>query len=157
MLCHGGPGLYDYLEPVADMIDDFATVHRYDQRGCGRSQDKPPYDIATFVADLDAFRAHWGCDSWTVMGHSWGAELALMYALRHPEHVSRLVYLSGTGIDPAWHAEYRRNRAGQAEHPATASVSGASMKRRATASETEFARINDERSALLARDRHIST
>ena len=110
VLCHGGPGIYDYLEPVAAMIDDLATVHRYDQRGCGRSEDSPPYDIATFVADLDALRAHWGYRSWAVIGHSWGATLALMYAIRHPKRVSRLVYLSGTGIDPAWHGEYRRNR-----------------------------------------------
>ena len=34
--CHGGPGLWDYLEPVAAMLDDLATVHRYDQRSCGR-------------------------------------------------------------------------------------------------------------------------
>ena len=76
VLCHGGPGIYDYLEPVAAMIHDLATVHRYDQRGCGRSQDEPPCDVATFVADLDALRAHGGYESWTVIGHSWGAFLA---------------------------------------------------------------------------------
>ena len=154
VLCHGGPGLYDYLEPVAAMIDDFATVHRYDQRGCGRSQDKPPYDIATFVADLDAFRAHWGYDSWTVMGHSWGAELALMYALRHRERVGRLVYLSGTGVDPAWHAEYRRNRAAKLS-PGDRERLRRLDERRAIASEIDLARINDERSALLARTEYF--
>ena len=126
VLCHGGPGIYDYLEPVAAMIDDLATIHRYDQRGCGRSQDTPPNDIATFVADLDALRAHWGYGSWTVIGHSWGAELALMYAIRHPDRVSRLAYISGTGIDPAWHAQYRREPRGISCHPSTASAFGAS-------------------------------
>lgn len=38
--CHGGPGLWDYLEPVAAMVDDLATVYRYDQRSCGRSSFK---------------------------------------------------------------------------------------------------------------------
>ncbi len=136
------------------MIDDLATVHRYDQRGCGRSQDAPPYDIATFVADLDALRAHWGCDSWTVMGHSWGAELALMYALRHPKRVGRLVYLSGTGIDPAWHAEYRRNRAAKLS-PGDRERLRRLDERRAIASEIDLARINDERSALLARTEYF--
>jgi proline iminopeptidase len=35
--CHGGPGLWDYLAPVAEMVDDLMTVYRYDQRACGRS------------------------------------------------------------------------------------------------------------------------
>lgn len=70
VLCHGGPGIYDYLEPVAAMIDDLATVHRYDQRGCGRSEDGSAHDLATFGDDLDAIRRHWGYESWTVIGHS---------------------------------------------------------------------------------------
>lgn len=48
-LCHGGQGIYDYLGPVAAMIDDVAAVRRYDQRGCGRSDDVGPYDVRTFV------------------------------------------------------------------------------------------------------------
>ena len=154
VICHGGPGLYDYLEPVAAMVDDLATVHRYDQRGCGRSEDAPPYDIATFVADLEALRRHWGYDSWTVMGHSWGADLALIYALRHQERVTRLVYLSGTGIDPAWHAEYRRNRAAKLS-PGDRERLRRLDERRAIASETDLARINHERSALLARTEYF--
>ncbi len=150
VLCHGGPGIYDYLEPVAAMIDDLVTVHRYDQRGCGRSENEPPYDITTFVADLDALRAHWGYGSWTVIGHSWGATLALMYAIRRPERVSRLVYLSGTGIDPAWHGEYRRNREAKLS-PIDRERLRRLNERRRTASATELARINHERSALLAR------
>ncbi len=49
VLCHGGPGIYDHLGPVAAMIEDGATVHRYDQRGCGRSEDLGPCDVRTFV------------------------------------------------------------------------------------------------------------
>jgi proline iminopeptidase len=52
VLCHGGPGLWDYLAPVARMLDDSSTVYRYDQRACGRSSGGPPYDVATAVADL---------------------------------------------------------------------------------------------------------
>lgn len=110
VLCHGGPGSYDYLEPVAAMIDGMATVHRYDQRGCGRTESRGPWDVRTFVDDLDALRAHWGHGSWTLVGHSWGAMLVLLYAIRHPRRARGLVLISGTGIDPAWHADYRRNR-----------------------------------------------
>ena len=73
-------------------------------------QDLGPYDVTTFVDDLDALRAYWGYEAWTIIGHSWGAHLALLYAIQYPERTARLVYMSGTGIDPAWHQEYRRNR-----------------------------------------------
>lgn len=119
VLCHGGPGLWDYLEPVAAMVEDLATVYRFDQRACGRSSGVPPFDVASAVADLDALRAHWGLTRWIVGGHSWGASLALAYGLAHPERTSGLIYLAGTGVDPAWHAEYRAAQAARlnlAEH-----------------------------------------
>lgn len=108
--CHGGPGLWDYLAPVAEMVDDLMTVYRYDQRACGRSTGGPPYDVATAVADLDALRDHWNLPQWIVLGHSWGAQLSLAYCLAHPSRVRALIYLCGTGIDASWHEEYRRNR-----------------------------------------------
>jgi proline iminopeptidase len=33
---HGGPGMWDYLGPVAEMVEDLITTHRFHQRGCGR-------------------------------------------------------------------------------------------------------------------------
>lgn len=110
ILCHGGPGGYDDMESLAAGLSDLATVHRYDQRGCGRSDRTPPYTVATYLADLEALREHWGYRSWVVAGHSWGAGLALAYALAYPDRVDGLVYISGTGLGSAWHAEYRVNR-----------------------------------------------
>ena len=148
VLCHGGPGLYDYLEPVADMVDGLATVHRYDQRGCGRSEDRPPYEVATFVEDLDALREHWGHETWTVIGHSWGATLALVYAIQYPNRTQRLVYMSGTGIDPAWHQEYRRNREAKLT-PAERNRLRDLEHLRTTATGPDLDAINAERAALL--------
>ncbi|GAB3839595.1 alpha/beta fold hydrolase [Dactylosporangium cerinum] len=37
VMVHGGPGVPDYLAPVAGIIDDLCLVHRYDQRGTGGS------------------------------------------------------------------------------------------------------------------------
>ncbi|WP_344491237.1 alpha/beta hydrolase [Streptomyces enissocaesilis] len=111
VLCHGGPGLWDTLEDVAALLADRTAVYRWDQRGCGRSERRGPYSVAGSVADLDAVRRHFGLESVTLLGHSWGARLALHYALAHPERVTRLVYVSGTGIGPdsAWHPEFASN------------------------------------------------
>lgn len=150
VLCHGGPGIYDYLGSVAAMIDDVATVHRYDQRGCGRSEDLGPYDVTTFVDDLDALRACWGYEAWTVIGHSWGATLALLYAICYPERTERLVYLSGTGIDPAWHQEYRRNREAKLP-PAERERFRLLNEARLTSTGAELERIKEEETSLLGR------
>ena len=108
-LLHGGPGIWDYFDELAVMIDDLVEVCRYDQRGSGRSDGGPPYDVATFVADLDALRVHWGHERWILAGHSWGAGLALAYAVQHPKRVQALIYLDGTGVIEDWHDEYHAN------------------------------------------------
>ena len=110
VLCHGGPGGYDYLAPVADMISDLCQVIRYDQRGSGRSQPIGPYDVSTFVDDLEGLRKHFDFERWIVGGHSWGAGLALAYAVRFPARTTAVIHISGTGIDAQWHAEYSKNR-----------------------------------------------
>ncbi|MEV4571822.1 alpha/beta hydrolase [Nonomuraea jabiensis] len=109
VFCHGGPGLWDTLEDVAGLLSGVAAVHRWDQRGCGRSQRLGPYSTARTVADLDAVRRHFGLETMVLLGHSWGAQLALRYALDHPDRVRGLIYVSGTGIDPSdtWREEYR--------------------------------------------------
>ncbi|MFC1402120.1 MULTISPECIES: alpha/beta fold hydrolase [Streptacidiphilus] len=111
VFCHGGPGLWDFLGDLAELLADRAAVHRWDQRGCGRSQRCGPYSVARSVADLEAVRRHFGLDRMALLGHSYGSHLALQYALDHPERVSSLVYLSGTGIDSrdTWRSTYQQN------------------------------------------------
>ncbi|MBP1991518.1 alpha/beta fold hydrolase [Paenibacillus eucommiae] len=110
VLLHGGPGAYDYLEPIADMLDNRYKVIRYEQRGSWRSEKKGPYDVETFIDDLEHLRLHLGIDKWVVCGHSWGASVGLAYTVRYNCQVKALIYISGTGINPAWHIDYRINR-----------------------------------------------
>jgi proline iminopeptidase len=99
VLVHGGPGWWDTLDDLAVLIADLGTVHQWDQRGAGRSDRRGPYTIARFVADLDAVRHQTGHARITLVGHSWGAGLALQYCLAHPDRVDRLIYVSGVGLD----------------------------------------------------------
>ncbi|MBK3566617.1 alpha/beta fold hydrolase [Streptomyces sp. MBT62] len=112
VLCHGGPGLWDMSEDVAGMLDSRTTVVRWDQRGCGRSEPcAGPWTTGRFVADLDAVRRHFALERPVLLGHSWGASLALSYALAHPDRVAALIYVSGTGIGPDadWHGAFEEN------------------------------------------------
>ncbi|WP_026734094.1 alpha/beta fold hydrolase [Fischerella sp. PCC 9605] len=120
VLISGGPGCCDYLEPVASLIDDVVHTIRFDARGCGRSSLTPPYDLQTAIADLDELRKMLDFEQWVVLGHSWGANVALAYALTHPICTSGVIYLSGRGLqnDQDWKDAYRRRRdAGEDQTP----------------------------------------
>lgn len=109
MLLHGGPGLWDHLEPVASMLAPDALVHRFDQRGCGCSEDSSEQTIGRYLADIESLRTHWGHRQWVVIGHSFGASLAPTYAVAHPERIAGLGYLSGVGVGD-WRTPYRAER-----------------------------------------------
>ena len=111
LLCSGGPGCCDYLKPVADMLDDKFRVIRFEQRGCGRSTADGKYDLATTVEDLERVRQYYGIERWIVGGHSWGANLALVYALTYPDKVQALLYIAGPGIhdNRNWSEEFHRS------------------------------------------------
>jgi proline iminopeptidase len=103
LLCHGGPGLWDYLGGLSSRLCDDFRVHRWDQRGCGRSESAADYGIERAVQDVQDLHAALGVDGkWVVVGHSWGAYLALLTAVAHPETTAALVYISGNGTPECW-------------------------------------------------------
>jgi proline iminopeptidase len=112
VLCHGGPGLWDYLAPLAALLDDTFTVIRFDQRGCGRSTDRGGgrFTIEQALDDLDQVRAALRVDHWGVVGHSWGAELALRYAAHFPDRVTGVVYVAGVGAGDGFRDGYVAER-----------------------------------------------
>jgi proline iminopeptidase len=95
VVLHGGPGFtHEYL---ADDLLPFADARRvihYDQRGSGRStlvSGAEALDAHRFADDLEAVRVHFGLQRLTLLGHSWGAAVAALYAMHHPQRVERLV------------------------------------------------------------------
>ena len=67
------------------------------------------------VADLEAVRTAIGVDEWLVLGHSWGSDLAVRYAVEHPEAVSGVVGVAGRGPqrDRHWSERYEAGRASE--------------------------------------------
>lgn len=98
IVLHGGPDFdHGYLLPGLDRLGDVLQLIYYDQRGRGRSAESvQPADVtlASDVEDLDRVRQHFRLDAPVLLGHSWGAVLALEYALRHPTRVSRLILMN---------------------------------------------------------------
>ncbi|WOB07524.1 alpha/beta fold hydrolase [Piscinibacter gummiphilus] len=68
------------------------TYHRYDQRGCGLSDRSfAGLSLDVWVSDLEAVVDHLGLERFPLIGMSQGGAVAISYAHRHPERVSRLV------------------------------------------------------------------
>lgn len=113
----GGPGCVQYLER-----DEIAVPGRRcwypEPRGVGRSQGGP-HDMARAVADLEAVRRAVGVASWMVVGHSWGSDLAVHYALEQPEAVTGVVGVAGRGAqrDRTWSEAYEAAKAREPDVP----------------------------------------
>lgn len=105
VLLHGGPGSSSfYMKPFEDLGIDRQVV-RYDQLGGGKSDkitDTTLFTIDHFVAELDSLRSALGVSKWHLVGHSWGAILAVEYYRIHPEHVVSLSLCSPALDLPAW-------------------------------------------------------
>jgi proline iminopeptidase len=94
LVLHGGPGggcspaMRRYFDP---------SVYRvvlFDQRGCGRSRPHASVIQNTtwhLIRDIETIRKALGIDRFILFGGSWGATLALAYAISHPERVAHMV------------------------------------------------------------------
>ena len=114
IVLHGGPDFDSaYLLPELDRLSDEFHLVYYDQRGRGRSADHvKPEDVTleSEMADIDEVREHFHLDKVVLLGHSWGAVLALEYALRHSERVSRLVLMDPAPASTADINRFRKER-----------------------------------------------
>jgi pimeloyl-ACP methyl ester carboxylesterase len=100
VLLHGLASSAHTWDALAPLLAPTFRVVALDERGHGESA-KPDtgYDLATFVADLagvlEALRPSLGDERPIVIGHSWGAHVALAYAATFPQALSHLVLVDG--------------------------------------------------------------
>ena len=100
VLLHGNGESHRYF---AGQIDFFAASRRViavDTRGHGASpRGTAPFTIAQFALDLEEFLDGLGLEQVDLLGFSDGGNIALTFALAHPERLRRLV-LNGANLDP---------------------------------------------------------
>jgi len=92
----GGPGLVNYLADER-LAPDGMRAWFPDPRGVGRSGGGP-HPMAQAVADLESVRESVGITTWSVLGHSWGSDLAVRYALDHPGSVTRATHTQNDSL-----------------------------------------------------------
>lgn len=101
---HGGPGQgsahFDAL--AGPHMERGLRMVYLDQRGSGHSERPASgeYSIDLLVEDLEGLRRHLGVSRIGLIGHSFGALLALEYAKKYPQHVSGIVFTSGLWDTP---------------------------------------------------------
>lgn len=103
LLMHGGPGVdHSTMFPLKRLADRYKLIF-YDHRCNGRSRgaETSSMTFENLTADAEALRQELGIQKWAVGGHSFGGMVALEYALRYPQHLSRLLLIDTCG-DSRW-------------------------------------------------------
>ena len=91
---------YDWQSPVwRHFLEDLGaitTLVRYDERGFGLSDwTVTDFSLDARLRDLEAVIEGLGLDRFALMGMSGNSPVALAYAARHPERVTRLIMYGG--------------------------------------------------------------
>src|SRR5579859_2188368 len=102
VMLHGLGASADTWRLVAPhLCDHNHLVIAFDQRGHGQS-DQPGsgYDLVTVAEDVICGMAALGLGQVALVGHGWGARVALVLAARHPSLVSHLVLVDCPHVEP---------------------------------------------------------
>ncbi len=96
LMLHGGPGCtHEYFECFEDFLPEAGyQIIYYDQLGSHFSdqpKDNSLWKIERFVEELEQVRKALGLENFYLYGQSWGAMLAIEYALAHQEHLKGLI------------------------------------------------------------------
>ena len=135
---HGGPGVPDYLAPVAEIVDELCPVHRYDQRGTGGSLWQGEHTIARHLHDLASLLDAWGHDRVVLLGHSFGTNLAGYFLLAYPERVAGLIQIAGPFLDPWREADRAAQRTRRSDEQQDRLEELSAMESRTDAEEIEY-------------------
>ena len=100
VLLHGNGEDGSYFLHQMEAFSREFLVYALDTRGHVRSpRGSAPFTISQFAEDLLAFLDEQGLKRVNLLGFSDGGNIALTFALRHPERVRRLV-LNGANLTP---------------------------------------------------------
>jgi proline iminopeptidase len=102
VLLAGGPGLNpDYLQPLWNTFSKNYRCIVLNERGTGKSilpvVDSVSMSMDNYVNDIEALREHLKLEKLTLLGHSWGGMLCMVYLAKEPQHVKKIILLDSGG------------------------------------------------------------
>ena len=99
ILLHGNGETCNYFAGQIDVFAQYFHVYALDTRGHGKTpRGTAPFTIRQFAEDLLAFMDARGIARAHLLGFSDGGNTAMIFAMRHPERVMRLI-LYGANLD----------------------------------------------------------
>ena len=101
ILLHGNGEDHTYFENQVSFFSDRYRVIALDTRGHGKSpRGGGEFTLSRFADDLYEFMKLMGIEKAHILGFSDGANIAMIFALRHPEMIEKLI-LNGGNLSPA--------------------------------------------------------
>lgn len=106
ILLHGNGENHEYFRNQTEYFSKSYRVIALDTRGHGKSpRGDEPFTIRQFAEDLREFMDEKKIEKAILLGFSDGGNIALIFALRYPQRVSRLILnganLYGSGVRPS--------------------------------------------------------
>lgn len=99
ILLHGNGENYEYFTNQIEYFSEKYRVIALDTRGHGKSErGSAPFTIRQFAEDLFDFINQREIEKAHILGFSDGGNIALCFALKHPEKVNRLI-LNGANLN----------------------------------------------------------
>ena len=103
MLLHGNGENSGYFHYQLEEYSKHYHVYAPDTRGHGRTpRGTAPFSISQFADDLKGFLDEKGIEKAHILGFSDGANIAMVFALRYPQYVDKLILnggnLNGAGV-----------------------------------------------------------
>ncbi|QWU48094.1 alpha/beta fold hydrolase [Bacillus sp. NP247] len=94
---HGGPGesCYDFSYHQAERLKDSLFVIMIDQRGVCRSEEiteDEAFGLNDLIEDCEELKKVLQIEKWSIIGHSFGGYLALLYAATYPNSIERIIF-----------------------------------------------------------------
>lgn len=99
ILLHGNGEYCDYFVGQTEVFAQYFHVYALDSRGHGKTpRGDAPFTIRQFADDLREFMDAHGIEKAHILGFSDGGNIAMVFAMKYPEHVNRLI-LNGANLD----------------------------------------------------------
>ena len=91
LILHGYFGMSDNWRSLGTQFSENYEVHLIDQRNHGRSFHCDEFDYELLVEDLYNYIEAHKLSKVTILGHSMGGKVAMLFAVTYPEFVDKLI------------------------------------------------------------------
>lgn len=99
IILHGLLGSLDNWQTIAKKLAEHYSVYIIDQRNHGKSPHSETFNYEILADDLLNFYTEHDLKSATLLGHSMGGKTVMLFALLHPEKVTKLIVADAAPVD----------------------------------------------------------